>query len=56
MLAGTVGAMAGGDPQHYAEIASLTAFTVALLCLIAWLLRLGYAASHQGQCETTRRQ
>ena len=40
MLAGTVGAMAGGDPKHYAEIASLTAFTVALLCLIAWLLRL----------------
>jgi MFS superfamily sulfate permease-like transporter len=32
--------MAGGDPKHYAEIASLTAFTVALLCLIAWLLRL----------------
>ena len=40
MLAGTVGAMAGGDAKHYAEIASLTAFTVALLCLIAWLLRL----------------
>ena len=40
MLAGTVGAMAGGDPKHYAEIASLTAFTVALLCLIAWLFRL----------------
>jgi SulP family sulfate permease len=40
MVAGTVGAMAGGDPKHYAEIASLTAFTVALLCLIAWLLRL----------------
>src|SRR4029077_7197832 len=40
MLAGTVGAMAGGDPKHYAEIASLTAFTVALLCLISWLLRL----------------
>jgi SulP family sulfate permease len=40
MIAGTVGAMAGGDPQHYAEIASLAALTVALLCLIAWLLRL----------------
>ena len=40
MIAGTVGEMAGGDAQHYAQIASLTGFTVALLCLIAWLLRL----------------
>src|SRR5215470_2737349 len=40
MIAGTVGAMAEGDTQHYAEIASLTAFTVAGLCLLAWLLRL----------------
>jgi sulfate permease, SulP family len=40
MIAGTVGAMAGGDASHYAQIASLTGFVVALLCLIAWLLRL----------------
>jgi high affinity sulfate transporter 1 len=40
MIAGTVGAMAGGDAQRYAEIASLAAFTVAGLCLLAWLLRL----------------
>jgi len=40
MIAGTVGAMADGDTQRYAEIASLTAFTVAGLCLFAWLLRL----------------
>jgi high affinity sulfate transporter 1 len=40
MVAGTVGAMAGGDAQRYAQIASLTAFVVAGLCLIAWLLRL----------------
>lgn len=40
MIAGTVSAMAGGDAQYYAQIASLTAFTVAALCLIAWLLRL----------------
>ncbi|HEY7662717.1 MAG TPA: sulfate permease [Xanthobacteraceae bacterium] len=40
MIAGTVGAMAAGDAVHYAHIASLTAFTVALLCLLAWLLRL----------------
>jgi SulP family sulfate permease len=40
MMAGTVGAMADGDAQRYAEIASLTAFTVAMLCLLSWLLRL----------------
>ena len=40
MIAGTVGAMAEGDAQRYAQIASLTAFTVAALCLFAWALRL----------------
>src|SRR5271169_675062 len=40
MIAGTVGAMADGDAQRYAQIASLAGFTVALLCLIAWVLRL----------------
>ncbi len=40
MIAGTVGAMAGGDAQRYAEIASLAGFTVAGLCLIAWAFRL----------------
>jgi SulP family sulfate permease len=40
MIAGTVGAMAEGDAHHYAQIASLAGFVVALLCLIAWLLRL----------------
>src|SRR6267154_3818368 len=40
MIAGTVGPMADGDVQRYAQIASLTAFTVAALCLFAWLLRL----------------
>src|SRR5438034_8098311 len=40
MIAGTVGAMSDGDAQRYAQIASLTAFTVAMLCLFAWLLRL----------------
>jgi high affinity sulfate transporter 1 len=40
MIAGTVGEMAGGDAQHYAQIASLAGFTVAALCLIAWLLHL----------------
>ena len=40
MIAGTVGAMAEGDAHRYAQIASLAGFTVAVLCLIAWLLRL----------------
>ncbi|MDR3465886.1 MAG: SulP family inorganic anion transporter [Xanthobacteraceae bacterium] len=40
MIAGTVGAMAEGNAEHYAQIASLAAFTVAALCLFAWLLRL----------------
>lgn len=40
MIAGTVGAMAGGDAVLYAQIASLAGFTIAALCLIAWLLRL----------------
>ena len=40
MIAGTVGTMADGDALRYAQIASLAGFTVAVLCLIAWLLRL----------------
>lgn len=40
MIAATVGAMASNDPQRYAQIASLAAFTVAGLCLLAWVLRL----------------
>jgi high affinity sulfate transporter 1 len=40
MIAGTVSAMAEGDAQRYAQIASLAGFTVAGLCLLAWALRL----------------
>jgi high affinity sulfate transporter 1 len=40
MMAGSVGALAAGDPARYAEIASLVACAVALLCLIAWLFKL----------------
>ena len=40
MIAGTVGAMAEGDAERYAQIASLAAFTVAALSFLAWLLRL----------------
>jgi sulfate permease, SulP family len=40
MIAGSVAAMAEGDAQHYAQIASLAALAVAVLCLLAWILRL----------------
>ena len=40
MIAATVAEMAAGDAQRYAQIASLTALTVAVLCLLAWALRL----------------
>ena len=40
MIAATVGTLAGGDAVRYAQIASLTAFAVAVLCLIAWIFRL----------------
>ncbi|MGB8577391.1 MAG: SulP family inorganic anion transporter, partial [Pseudolabrys sp.] len=40
MVAGSVGLMAEGDAQRYAQIASLAAFTVALLCVVSWALRL----------------
>lgn len=40
MIASTVGLMAAGDAVHYAQIASLAAFTVAGLALLSWALRL----------------
>lgn len=40
MIAGSIGTLAGGDAIRFAQIASLSAFAVALLCLIAWLFRL----------------
>jgi sulfate permease, SulP family len=40
MIAAAVGPLAGGDAVRYAQIASLAAFAVAVLCVIAWLFRL----------------
>src|SRR3954454_14630046 len=40
MIAGSVGALAGGDAVRYAQIASLAACAVAVLCFIAWLFKL----------------
>ena len=47
MIAGTVGAMADGDPQRYAQIASLAAFTVAA----AVPDRLAVAAERAGEAD-----
>jgi SulP family sulfate permease len=40
MIAGTLGPLAAGDPVRYAQIASLAACAVAVLCFIAWLFKL----------------
>ena len=40
MVASSVGALAGGDPVRYQQIASLIAFAVAVLCIIAWFFKL----------------
>ncbi|WP_426614479.1 SulP family inorganic anion transporter [Bradyrhizobium sp. McL0616] len=40
MIAATVAGLAGGDAVRYAQIASLAAFAVAVLCFIAWLFKL----------------
>lgn len=44
MIAASVGAMVDGDMHRYAQIASLVAFTVAILCVLSWLLRLSVIA------------
>ena len=40
MIGSTVAILSRGDPVRWAEIASLTALVVAVLCLIAFILRL----------------
>ncbi|MHC2257365.1 SulP family inorganic anion transporter [Bradyrhizobium embrapense] len=40
MIAGAVGILAGGDATRYEQIVSLVAFSVAVLCVIAWLFKL----------------
>jgi SulP family sulfate permease len=40
MIAASVGVLAAGDAVRYAQIASLAAFAVAMLGLIAWIFRL----------------
>ena len=45
MVGGTIGQMAGGDPARYLQIATLAAFVVAAMSVIAWLLRLSTLTS-----------
>lgn len=40
MIASSVSLMAAGDAAHYLQIASLTAFAVALLAMLSWAFRL----------------
>src|SRR3954470_16155848 len=40
MIASSVGALAAGDAGRYAQIASLAACAVEILCFIAWLFKL----------------
>ena len=49
MVAGVVGTMAQGNPASYAAIASLTAAIVALICFLAWLMRLSTFVSFISQ-------
>ncbi len=45
MVGVTVAPLAGGDPVRFAQIATLSAFVVAVMCMFAWLLRLSTLTS-----------
>ncbi|WP_354637853.1 SulP family inorganic anion transporter [Kitasatospora camelliae] len=44
MTATVVAPLAAGDPARYAALAAALAVVVGLLCLVAWLARLGFVA------------
>jgi len=44
MTAVTVGPLAAGDPDRYAELATVLALLVGALAVVAWLVRLGFVA------------
>ncbi|WP_415953932.1 SulP family inorganic anion transporter [Streptomyces sp. KLOTTS4A1] len=44
MTATVVAPLAAGDPARYAALSAALAATVGLLCLIAWVIRLGFLA------------
>jgi len=45
MVGVSVAPLAMGDPVRYAQIATLSAFVVAAMCIVAWLLRLSTLTS-----------
>lgn len=49
MVGGTVAVLSGGDPVRWAAIASLTALTIFVLCVIAWLIRLSSLVNFIGE-------
>src|SRR3954466_14663050 len=44
MTATVVGPLAGSDPARYATLAAGLAVAIGLVCLLAWMLRLGFVA------------
>jgi sulfate permease, SulP family len=40
MVGVSVASLAMGDPVRYAQIATLSAFVAAAMCIVAWLLRM----------------
>jgi high affinity sulfate transporter 1 len=44
MTAVTLGGLATGDPSRYVALAALLALLVGVVCVVAWLLRLGFLA------------
>ncbi|MGW1894383.1 SulP family inorganic anion transporter [Streptomyces sp. NPDC002004] len=44
MTAGAVGPLAAGDAERYAVLAATLAVVVGVLCLVAWVARLGFIA------------
>ncbi|MFF3323980.1 SulP family inorganic anion transporter [Streptomyces sp. NPDC002889] len=44
MTATVVGPLAAGNPERYAALAATLALAVGLLCLVAWVARLGFVA------------
>ncbi|MCX4238723.1 SulP family inorganic anion transporter [Streptomyces sp. NPDC020707] len=44
MTAAVVGPLAAGDPARYATLSAVLAIAVGLLCVVAWVARLGFVA------------
>jgi SulP family sulfate permease len=44
MTATTIGAVAGGDPARFIVLAAALALMVGAICIVAWLIKLGFLA------------